>query len=359
MKNKMIMKTIRTAKITLLGFIAVAVSFASCSDWNEVESIDVVQPNIEQQNPALYAQYLEHLKAYKNSDHKLTYAWFDNSVKVPFNRAQHITEIPDSIDVVALMYPDQLVDRELEEMAKIRADKGTQIIYSIDYDAIKLIYDTRAAEQPAPEAAEEGAPSVEFPDFLTFLVDTIGHTLKLADQYQYDGLSIAYLGKSMLHLTEQERKEYIENQNVFIGMITAWAERHTNKLLVFEGHPQNLIDKTILSNCQTILIPMTSIKNEYQFTYNMTLAQVEGVPTDRFGIKVAVPSLNKEDTKTGYLADGSRALGAASQWIMSQHDGYIVKGLGIQNVNNDYYNPALVYKYTRNAITTLNPSIKN
>lgn len=356
MKNNMIiMKTKNIGKFVLSALVATTVSFASCSDWNDVESVNVIQPNIKDQNPALYAKYLENLKTYKNSDHKLVYAWFDNSEKTPFNRAQHLTEIPDSVDVVALMYPENLVERELKEIESIRTEKGTKVIYTVDFDAMKLIYDLRAKEQPAPKEGETST----FPDFVTFMVDSLNHSLSLADKYNYDGISISYLGKSMIHLTQAEKKIYIENQNVFMGMIKTWLERHTNKILLFEGQPQNLIDKTILEKCQIILLPALTLKNQYELTYSVALAKVEGVPTDRLGIKVSSISLDESDNKTGYFADGSRIIPIAAQWVNSAHDGYTIKGLGIVNINTDYYNPSLVYKYSRQAINTLNPSLKN
>lgn len=356
MKNNMIiMKTKNIGKFVLSALVATTVSFASCSDWNDVESVNVIQPNIKDQNPALYAKYLESLKAYKNSDHKLVYAWFDNSEKTPFNRAQHLTEIPDSVDVVALMYPENLVEREIKEIESIKAEKGTKVIYTIDFDAIKLIYDLRAKEQPAPKEGETST----FPDFVTFMIDSLNHSLSLADKYNYDGISVSYLGKNMMHMTPDEKKVYIENQNVFMGMFKTWMERHTNKMIVFEGQPQNLIDKSILEKCQTILLPALNIKNRDELTYAVSIAKVEGVPTDKLGIKVSSISLDEADTKTGYLSNGNRIIPVAAEWAISAHNGYSIKGFGILNINSDYYNPALVYKYSRNAITTLNPSIKN
>ena len=349
------MKTKNIGKFVLSALVATTVSFASCSDWNDVESVNVIQPNIKDQNPALYAKYLESLRAYKNSDHKLVYAWFDNSEKTPFNRAQHLTEIPDSVDVVALMHPDKLVDRELKEIESIKTEKGTKVIYTIDFDAMKLIYDLRAKEQPAPKEGEAST----FPDFITFMTDSLSYSLSLANKYNYDGISISYLGKSRMHMTPAEKKIYTENQNAFMGIVKTWQERNTNKIMVFEGQPQNLIDKTILEKCQMILLPALAINNAYELTYMASIAKAEGAPVDRLGIKVSSVSLDEADTKTGYTADGRRAIPVAAEWAIAAHDGFAINGFAIMNINTDYYNPALVYKYSRQAITTLNPSIKN
>lgn len=350
------MKSRLTNKMTTSAlFLAVGLMLAGCSDWTEVEGLGVKNPNITEQNPELYAQYLENLKTYKNSDHKSTYVWFDNSVKVPFNRAQHLSELPDSIDVVALMYPHDLVEREMQQMASMRKEKGTKFIFTINYDAIKLNYDLMVAEKA--KEADESAP--EIPAFEEVLMDTVGQLFLSAEKYQYDGISIGYKGKGTIHMTESELEEYIRYEKAFIGMITDWHAKHPNQLIVFEGKPQNLIDKGLLTDCKLIILPAADATNEYLLTYNVSMAKVEGVPTDRFAVSVSTTSLDETDIKTGYFSDGTRSLVSAAQWSVAAHDGFTIAGLGVYNVSTDYFNTGLVYKYTRNAISSLNPSIKN
>ena len=111
------------------------VLLVSCTD---VESIDINRPGLEEQSPELYAKYLENLNTYKRSDdHKVAYAWFDNSVKAPYSRAHHISDIPDSLDVVSMMYPADLAEFELTDMATVRR-KGTKVVYTISFDRIQL-----------------------------------------------------------------------------------------------------------------------------------------------------------------------------------------------------------------------------
>lgn len=63
----------RSIKIYFLPVLALtAVLLGSCSDWTDSESVDISRPSLEEQNPALYAQYLAALRAYKASEHKLT-----------------------------------------------------------------------------------------------------------------------------------------------------------------------------------------------------------------------------------------------------------------------------------------------
>lgn len=50
--------------IMIAAFSMLALS--ACSDWTETESIDLGQPDITNQNPELYAKYLQNLREYKN-----------------------------------------------------------------------------------------------------------------------------------------------------------------------------------------------------------------------------------------------------------------------------------------------------
>jgi hypothetical protein len=331
MKNKVL--------FILCCFWAVLVC-PSCSDWTESESLAIIEPDIREQNPELYARYLENLKKYRQSDHKAIYAWFDNSVKEPFNRAQHIDCVPDSIDVIVLMHPDGLVDRELAEMQSVRQDKGTKVIFSIDYDAIKLNYnDTDGSKE-----------------FIAYLIDTLQYSLKLVDKYGYDGISVGYKGKSLLHMEKKEKEEYILNENACIGIINSWMASHQDKMVVFEGKPQNLTNKAILNACRHIIIPTAETTTGALLSYNIALACVQDVPVDRFVVTAAAASLDKADTKTGFWTDGSRAITSSAVWAAATYPGFVVAGLGIYNINNDYYNTQRVYDYTKKAINTLNPS---
>lgn len=349
MENRLINKAI----ISLFCLI-VGVLFSSCSDWTETESLTIIDPDIKEQNPELYAQYLENLRNYKNSHHKIVYAWYDNSEKVPFNRAQHIDNIPDSTDVIVLMHPDGLVERELNEINSVRQNKGMKVIFSLGYDAIKLTYDNMIAE-----LQQSGEEMPDPKDFISYLVDTLQHTLKLVDKYNYDGISIGYNGKSPLHMTDKEKAEYISNETAYIGIVTGWMNTHKNKYVVFEGKPQNLVDKTILNSCKHIIIPTNSATNGSLLTYNVTMASVEGVPTDRFVITAETASLDQADNKTGYWTNGTRAITSSAIWAAATYPDFTIAGLGIYNINNDYYNTQRVYDYTKKAIDTLNPSLKS
>lgn len=334
--------------IIMAAFSVLALS--ACSDWTDTEGIDLNQPDITDQNPELYAKYLMNLREYKASDHKLVYVWFDNSQKVPFNRSQHITDLPDSIDVVSMIHPDNLADWELKEMNQIRSEKATKVIYTIDFESIKAAYNAKL------ELATEEEPVAE--EFLDFLTDSLEYSLSLAGKYNYDGICIGYAGKARIHMRPAELKEYTENETAFINIMNDWHKRNPEKVITYEGKPQNLINPALLDDCMSILISGKESTNENDLTYKMLLANVEGVPQKRFGMTVMATDLNDPNKTIGYFADGSLAMARLADWASSAHGGVTVKAVGIYNVSTDYYASAQSYFYTRQLISSVNPSVK-
>ena len=332
----------------LLGLSAVA--FSACSDWTDVESVNLNNPTLETQNPQLYEAYLENLREYRKSEHKQVYVWFDNSEKVPFNRSQHLTDLPDSVDVIALMYPDGLTDWEMDEMAEIREKKGTKFIYSVDFEAIKEIYNI----QMNKDADEEPVAD----DFIGFLADSLEHSLSLVSTYGYDGICIGYQGKSQMHMRPSELKEYMENENAFIKIITDWHQRNPQGTIDYEGKPENLIDKTLLEDCYNIFVSGKAASCVDDFTYILLSNLAEGVPNDRYGMTVMGIDLADEDKTIGYLSNGLLAMTGLAEWAVYPHQGIIVKSVGVYNVSADYHSTIRSYHYLRSLISIITPPIK-
>lgn len=344
MKNKLINKTILFAISLVVSF-----SFIACD--TDIESLDFEPTKVEDVNPELYKEYLESLRIYKNSDHNIVYTWFDNSVKSGGNRAAHITSVPDSVDYIVLMFPDNLADWEIEEMDKVR-EKGTKVLASIDFDKIKVEYDQRIED-----LINEGADVSEEPTFVEELAGKAESILKVINKYNYDGLLIGYKGKSILHMTEKEKTEFLSYQKAFIGITSSWKENNPNKLLVFAGKPQNVIYKTSFDLYKHIIIPTEAATNGSFISYEVSIAMVEGIPTDRIIVTSQTTSMDETDLKTGYWADGSLSIPSTAQWVLSSNSSYDVVGIGVYNVNNDYYNSTFTYSALRNAIKTLNPTL--
>ncbi|GAE86495.1 hypothetical protein JCM10512_5008 [Bacteroides reticulotermitis JCM 10512] len=155
-----------------------------------------------------------------------------------------------------------------------------------------------------------------------------------------------------------ELKEYTANETAFINMVTDWHKRNQQKIISYEGKPQNLIDPSLLDDCLSILISGKEATNANALTYNLQLAVKENIPEDRYGMVVMATDLNDPNKKIGYFADGSLAIKGLADWAPIAYGGITVKAVGIYNVSTDYHTSAQDYFYTRELISSVNPSVK-
>lgn len=343
MENKHMNKIL----IFLFSLITGCLLLTSCSDWTDDESVDIKQPT----NPN-YSKYLENLRAYKKSDHKVVYAWFDNSEKAPYSRGQHISDIPDSVDVVTVMYPDALADFEVKEIGALQKDKGMKVLYTISYDVIKKAYEQMVKDETDKD------PAYQAPAFLDYLSKNVEELLTLSSTYNYDGIIVGYKGQSTVYMTTDEKTEYITNQNAFISKIKTWYDNNNTKMLVYEGSPQFLLDKSLLTSCEHIILNTIGVASAVELSIRTSEAMVEDVPTDRFVVVASTTSLDVADKKTGYYGE-DRALIEAAYWVTEAGNGYTKAGLGIYNIQNDYYNISQVYQYAKKSINIMNPTPTN
>jgi len=327
--------------------------FSSCEKWTETESIELNQPNIQEQNPEMYNIYLTNLRNYRLSNHKQVIVWYDNSVSVPVSRADHISALPDSIDMVVLTSPDNLSDSNMEDMSSAQTDKGMKFLYTIDYDATKASYDQAVMDGKEPANAEDEDP------FMTYLVKYIENQMNIVTKYPYDGIIISYKGKSPLGLNYNQLIEMQKYQDTLINAVSNWKKNNVDKLLLFRGFPDNLIDKTILSDCKYIIIDGSdkSTQSSDELIFQARRSSIEGVPTDRFIFEVSTSSLEVDDEITGYFSDNV-AITEMANAIYKNDDDMVKAGLGIYNVKNDYYHPYQDYQYTRKALNIMNPTPK-
>ena len=193
MKNN-IFKTILLA--------AAAVSSASCSEWTEPESVDFRYTTLEEKNPELYKAYFQSVRDYRDSDHKVVIAKFDNKATTPAGRAEHITCLPDSVDYI-ILYNPEVSAAIADEMREVRELKGQKVLYQIEYKAIENEYKAYAEAwndaHPPVEGEEQAAPA-DPADTLISFNNYVGEAVKARtaylSEYGYDGVNIVFSTKN-------------------------------------------------------------------------------------------------------------------------------------------------------------------
>ncbi len=348
-------------------------TFTACDDWTEPEHVDINYSTVE--GAENYPAYLQSLRDYRSTDHTKVYAWVNLTAEGPKNQSERLTSLPDSIDVLVLSTPGEIHPIVLDDMKKVRELKGMEVMYQIDFDAIKAEHTALCEdlskqrsdlelEYAAREDADDEAVQAELaeklkaladPVFEDYLLENLTTSLSYAKSKNLDGVIFAFDGKASNHLESAELAAYKAQQLVFLGAARDWHKRNPELKYDFLGKPQNISDKDILNEFNMIFVrDGLNATNSSLFTTYPTGDQVEGVPADRLGMMASYASADENDATTGIFSDGSSALTGFANWVM----GVDVACVGMQNVQNDYFNPTFAYPHVRAVIQAANPSIK-
>lgn len=337
--------------------VATATLFVGCD--TDVESVDINQPGVENQDPELYASYLQDLRDYKASNHKVVFAYFDNKDDF-YTQGDHLMAMPDSIDYAVLMTPYDLCNGIVEEMKEVREKKGTKTLYTVDYADIKAVYDLRATELSAAQLNGERLDE-EMPELNAFVTDSVRQAVSYCDQYGYDGIIFAYnAGLNKENLTNEQIKLYAGYEDSFVSPAMEWQIAHPDKIMVFQGRPTIIYDYVILQNSKYVIIPCRTEASVESLSYAV-MQQLQATEADnaKYLPLVESVSLDTKDTETGWFKNGSRAVVATAQWVASMKDDSAMAGMAIYNVNREYFNSTQAYLYVRKAIGLMNPTAKN
>lgn len=380
----------RSIKIYFLPVLALtAVLLGSCSDWTDSESVDISRPSLEEQNPALYAQYLAALRAYKASEHKLTFVMMENRAGLaPIAQNQRLTAYPDSVDFICMTHPENLAPEYSDQMAEVRK-KGTRVVCEIDYARIESEWEAlQAPETDEPETDEPETPgdtesgnatdgsqddgdgsegdTTEPADdsaFLAFCRERVEALTASCERYGFDGVTFTYDGPVLSSLTPEQTTLFAGRLGVVYEVLKSWHAAHPEKLLFFRGGPHKLADCSLLSECSYVIVMARSATSREELTVEMYRACVEGVPTDRLIIGVTAPALDGSD-ELGYFSQTDAAgkplsaIVSAASWVL-EPSAYDKAGLAIDRAWNDYYDLNRIFPNIRKAIDIMNPVPEN
>lgn len=350
----------RTYKHILPAMLACSAILFSCSDWTDTESLDIHIPTIEEQNPELYARYVQSLNDYKASEHKIVIASVNNLSTMPSSRSQRLVDMPDSLDYICLNNIVEVNEMNVSEMNEVRK-LGTKVLGLIDFDAIesawKAILDEEANADTDSNDTEGEEPVNNEARFIEYCQSEVAKRITAGNALGVDGFIANFTGFDLNVLLEEGIAAETARQAAFFDGIANWKAA-SNKTLMFKGVPQNVMNKTLLSDCQYIILSAHSAKNLSQMSYLALMASVTGVPTDRFVIGVTTPYTTPSATVNGELTGGASAVVGAAQWAIAGTAEFTKAGISIDNAEQDYYNASKIYTNIRTAINVLSPTVK-
>lgn len=332
-------------KKVFVSMIIAAASFAACSDWTEVENKNFL-PEMTQKDEA----YKASIRAFKQSEHKVSMMMIKGSEQLPNHQNQHPTSMPDSVDFLLMEQVDNLNEAIVAEIAEVREQMGTQTLNFVDFTAIREAWETlkNAAMDTEHEADYDES---KFPAYCS------AETQKQLDncvKYGFDGIVVNFM---------RRRSEGAIAIKPFINVISAWMSENSDKRIFYRGYPSFVNDALekeggdvdFFKKCDYIIILGKDNKSAVAINREVR-SQMESktLPRDRMVLEASVPVLadGGDDAQVGATAQD------AAKWVMLEDANAakldIVKaGLSLSNAQEDYFN-APNYKRVRAAIGIMN-----
>lgn len=302
MKQTSIYRLILPVVVLLLG--------ASCSDWTETENIDNTVLKPWEQDPALWADYTAALREYKASAHYLSYARLHNSPSPASSEQDFMRCLPDSLDIVSLTNADNFSAYDAEDMAAMH-EKGTKVLYQVDYAARKADFADAAALKTYLDGVI-AAVAANGLDGYSFTADPL------------DAAATASI------------------------VATLSAAKTEGQLLVFEGNPLS-VAAADRDKLDYVVLDTEKAENTTEVQLLVLNATgYAGIPANRLLLAAEIDAPLQDADRTEYAAVELMARCVVEYGPLA--------GFAAYNIAGDYYHADRNYSTIREAIQTLNPS---
>lgn len=283
---------------------------ASCSDWTETESVENSVRKPWEQDPSLWADYTAALRAYKQSEHYLSYARLNNSPAKATSEQDFMRCLPDSLDIVSLTNADNFSTYDAEDMATMR-EKGTRVLYQVDYAARKA----------------EFADAAALASYLDGVIASVAANGLDGYSFTTDPLDAAATASIVATLS---------------------AAKTDGQLLVFEGNPLS-VAAADREKLDYVVLDTEKAENATDVRLQVLNATgYAGIPANRLLLAAEIDAPLQDADRTEYAAVELMARCVVEYGPLA--------GFAAYNIAGDYYHADRNYSTIREAIQTLNPS---
>ena len=294
----------------ILPFAALLLAAVSCSDWTEMETVDNTVSKPWEQDPALWSDYTAALRAYKQSEHYLSYARLYNSPAQATSEQDFMRCLPDSLDIVTLTNADNFSAYDAEDMAVMR-EKGTRVLYQVDYAGRKAEFADAAALAPYLDGVI-AAVAAHGLDGYSFTADPL------------DAAATATI------------------------VATLSAARSDGQLLVFEGNPLSVAEAD-RAKLDFVVLDTEKAENTTEVQLLVLNATgYAGIAPEKLLLAAEIDAPLQDEDRTEYAAVELMARCVVEYGPLA--------GFAAYNIAGDYYHAEMNYQTIRTAIQTLNPS---
>ena len=198
----------------IISGITLCLLCAACEDWLIPESKQI--QNLEDNSSMLpkTEEYWENLRAYRRSDHQLSFGWFgywNGGTEVTARGA--LKNAPDSVDIFSVFgkYYYNLTPEQIEDLRYVQQVKGQKVVFTFLMQNVGLGFSN------TPEGVIQYANA---------LCDSV-------DKYGYDGIDLDYepnYGGAGYFSNKDEVARFVKELGKRIG-----PKSGTGRLLILDG----------------------------------------------------------------------------------------------------------------------------
>ena len=325
------------AKSLIFTCAATLAVLAGCSKWTQPQNLDFHHKTPEQENPQEYAEYLNALRNFKQSEHPVMIVTMNGTENYPSCQNVHIMAMPDSADYVCVKMNGGLHEVVAAEIAQVREKKGTKVLCLIDY---ATVYEAWCLEED--RRTEEGESAGTAEDATKFFAEGARAQLEKCTKYGFHGVMVSYA-------TSAGTEVLTAAQNAFMGEIKSYLAQHGDLEFIFRGSARNVNDTEFLGTCKYVVI-IAGEEKKLSLLPGRILGRTSAV-SDRVIMELTVPTTAEPDQKGVSPAEGA-------QWVLdeAENTGFTPKGLCVSNAYDDYYHKDRAFKNVLDAINILNSS---
>lgn len=323
-----------------------------CSDWTEPESKDFFKKPTE--------EYYKALRAYKKTDHQISFGWFGNVTGEGASLSNSFAGLPDSMDIVSI-WSGVESENYFEDMRQCQQLKGTRVVKC------------RFAKSVPEEFGWDGSnPSLDNEIMVKAVQDYATSLCEELLSKGYDGLDIDYEptvggpeAKGNLSQNEAAMKVWIEALGKYLG-----PKSGTDKLLMIDGE----INHAYLKDHGRYFNYLVS--QAYGSSKNSSLENKLASSVRSFGSSTKDPMTEEEVTRIFIVTEDFESVATAAEGGIDFTDdngnqmkslegmarwmpknGTRKAGVGTYHMEAEYPTTP-EYKWMRNAIQIMNPSLK-
>lgn len=224
----------------IVAVLFLALGFAACSDWTEVDP-KIHEKMTDSTHPA---EYYAQLRAYKGTDHPITFGWFGNWTGKGASLEKSMAGLPDSVDVISMWGNwGNPTAEQLKDLRYVQQVKGTKALVCFIVSNVGDQLTPKEHSGSREEINQFWGWDEKSPERMKAAIEKYANAIcDTIDKYNYDGFDIDYEPN---YGHGGELASYRDRMLLFIqAMRKRLGDRKdTGKLLVVDGEPQSIDSK--------------------------------------------------------------------------------------------------------------------